>query len=91
MTTAPVPAWLYDERDRYVSEHHLLHLLPELYDWRVRGQYSRAREGLVHHLSRAQQSLASWRTIAQCVGASGHASVIDANTRYRRRALETTP
>ena len=93
MTTTPAPGWLYHARDRYVAENDLLHMLPELYDWGYRGQYSMAREGLVHHLAGVRESLATWGMIAQCVGAGGHASVIDANTRYRHRvlALGVTP
>ena len=94
MSTQPAPRWLCDERDRYVSEHHLRHLLPELYDWGYRGQYSRAREGLVHHLLGYVGPCglrASAPEIATCVGAKDHARVLDANKRYRQRAMETTP
>ena len=99
-TLPPAPLWLIDERDQWVLRHNYAHMEPELYDWKNLGRdrlvLALVRSELVHHLREfvsVRGLRASWREIAVCVGAAGHSSVIDANTRYRHRvlALGVTP
>lgn len=89
----PVPPYLTETRDGWVRAHALTHLLPDLYDWRVKGpdnMLPHAREALVHHLRETCHE-ATWSMIAACVGAGSHSSVCDADRRYRIRALDSGP